>query len=87
MPGQTEDTRITACQVRDIHLADQALAELHSLPYSGLRNVCCRVDDQVIVLSGCVPTFYQKQLAQEKLRLYLGADIAIQNDLQVGDPR
>ena len=47
------------------HLGD-AIAK--SLVHSGLRRVSVEVDDQRIVLSGTVSSFYLKQVAQETAR-------------------
>ena len=69
--------------LRDLHLADQAQAELLSLPYGSLRQVQCRVQDYHVVLTGTVPSFYQKQLAQEHLQKCLGAEVRISNELHV----
>lgn len=68
---------------RDVHLTDQAQAALLSLPYGSLRQVGCRVEQSRIVLSGNVASFYQKQLAQVRLRQCLGTEMTIINDLQV----
>ncbi len=69
--------------LRDVHLTDQALAELLSLPYGSLRQVTCRVQDNHVLLTGTVPSFYQKQLAQERLRKCLGTSVSISNELHV----
>ena len=47
------------------------------------RDVSCRVEQGVVILFGRVSTFYQKQIAQERLRQCLGASIPIRNDLSV----
>lgn len=83
MSFHTENIMTAQSSLRDVPLMDQALAELQSLPYGPLRQVNCRVENNIAVLSGRVSTFYQKQLAQERLRQCLGAGIQICNDLQV----
>lgn len=57
---------------------------LGSSGYPALRHVCCGFADGVLVLSGEVPTFYLKQVAQAVL---LGSHSipAIINHLQVCD--
>ncbi len=45
--------------------ADLAERCLRSNPYLALKNVSCDLLDGVIVLRGCLPTFYLKQVAQE----------------------
>jgi hypothetical protein len=42
-------------------LAERAL---RSSPYLALRNVTCDGQDGVLVLRGCLPTYYLKQVAQ-----------------------
>ncbi len=45
----------------------QAAAEqcLRSSPYSALKHVSCDCQGGVLVLRGCLPTYYLKQIAQE----------------------
>jgi hypothetical protein len=45
----------------------QVVAErgLHSSRYAALRHVSCDCCDGVLVLRGCVPSYYLKQIAQE----------------------
>jgi osmotically-inducible protein OsmY len=48
------------------YLAEAAMARLRTNPYPTIRRVSCECDDQgVLVLRGRLPTYYQKQLAQE----------------------
>ncbi len=46
------------------HLAQQ---RLQASPYAALRTVKCQLHEGVLVLTGVVPTFYTKQIAQELL--------------------
>jgi hypothetical protein len=69
---------------RRMHAAAvEVLAKSH---YGALRSVCCRVASGVVELSGTVPNFYLKQLAQEAmLRLEPGS---VRNLIEVrGDAR
>lgn len=50
------------------HRAEDAQRRLRQCPYPILRQVRCAIQDDVLVLSGVVPTFYAKQIAQELLR-------------------
>lgn len=68
---------------RDVHLEDQARAELDSLPYGALRRTSCRMQENRLVLSGTVPSFHLKQLAQEHLRKCMGPEVLISNELLV----
>ena len=51
-------------------------------PYIGRRDVTYEVIDQDVFLSGCVTTYYQKQMAQESLRKIEGIS-RIVNQLSV----
>lgn len=41
---------------------------LRRCPYPILRRVHCNIHEDVLVLTGVVPTFYAKQIAQEVMR-------------------
>jgi hypothetical protein len=45
--------------------ADMAERRLRSHPYLALKNVSCGWLDGVLVLRGCLPSYYLKQIAQE----------------------
>jgi len=61
-----------------------ANACLRSSAYPPLRGVRCTVDGGAVVLSGSVPSFYLKQLAQEMVRKLDGvSDSDIVNRLHV----
>ncbi len=49
-------------------VAGKAMERLQGCSYSALRHVQCRFQEGVLILSGQVPTFYMKQVAQELLR-------------------
>ena len=49
---------------RALPLATQAERCLRGSPYLALRNVACDGREGVLVLSGCLPSYYLKQLAQ-----------------------
>jgi hypothetical protein len=65
--------------------ADLAERCLRRLPYLALRNVSCAWHDGVLVLRGCLPTYYLKQLAQEAVAPLAGAR-RIDNQIQVVTP-
>jgi hypothetical protein len=54
-------------QRHDPQDSPQAVAErgLRSSRYPALKHVSCDYRDGVLVLSGCLPTYYLKQIAQE----------------------
>lgn len=49
---------------RHVDPADLAERALRSSPYLALRNVSCGCQDGVLILRGCLPTYYLKQVAQ-----------------------
>lgn len=76
-------TKSIPYSARDVHLEDQAHAELRALPYGALRRTSCQVENNCLILKGVVPTFHQKQLAQEHLQKCFGTGVSIANELQV----
>ena len=58
---------------------------LRSNQYPALRNVTCHWMDGVLVLRGCVPTYYHKQIAQEAVG-HLDEVLRIENEIQVLAP-
>ena len=67
-----------------VNWAAQAAANtaLQQSPYYFVRKVTCHCVENAVVLEGEVPTFYQKQLAQEALS-HLRAMPPIDNRIQV----
>jgi hypothetical protein len=65
----------------------QELAEgcLRRHPYLALKNVCCDWLDGVLVLRGCLPSYYLKQIAQEAVASLEGVE-RIDNQIQVVTP-
>jgi hypothetical protein len=55
---------------------------LRSNPYLSLRNITSDYLDGVLVLRGCVPTYYLKQMAQEVVTDLEGVE-RIDNQIQV----
>ena len=62
----------------------QELAErcLRSNPYLALKNLSCDCQEGVLVLRGCLPSYYLKQVAQEVVARLEGVQ-AIDNQIQV----
>ena len=54
-------------------------------PYLALKNVACDCRDGVLVLRGCLPSYYLKQVAQEVVARLEGVQ-AIDNQIQVVPP-
>lgn len=63
--------------------AEAAEQCLRSSPYSALRGVTCECDHGVLLLSGHLPSFYYKQLAQEAVASVYGICQVI-NRIEVG---
>ena len=65
----------------------QALAEwgLRRSRYPALRAVSCDYQDGVLVLRGCLPSYYLKQVAQEVVARLDGVQ-AVDNQIQVMTP-
>ena len=58
---------------------------LRRTPYLALKNVACDCRDGVLVLRGCLPSYYLKQVAQEIVARLEGVQ-AIDNQIQVVPP-
>jgi osmotically-inducible protein OsmY len=53
-----------AAQQNDAQLREQILSSLERSSHAALASVHCRVQDGVVELSGDVPSYYMKQVAQ-----------------------
>jgi osmotically-inducible protein OsmY len=71
-PSSTTDASLS-------HLVKQTLRETH---YAALQRIRCHVLHGIVELSGDVPSFYSKQIAQEVL-LNLDCAPRIENRLHV----
>jgi len=63
----------------------RAVAEraLRSGPYPALKTLCCDCREGVLVLRGCLPTFYLKQIAQEIVAHLVQGVGRLDNQIQV----
>jgi hypothetical protein len=66
-------------------IADLAEGCLRRNPYLALKNVACDCRDGVLVLRGCLPSYYLKQVAQEAVARLEGVK-AIDNQIQILSP-
>jgi osmotically-inducible protein OsmY len=69
-------------------LSDEAFealvrAEFLKSPYGAIRAVSCQMTDGVLKLTGCVPSYYLKQVAQRLALNALQGVASIVNELQV----
>ena len=87
MPVPTTACAARATETPDPRPAPADLAErrLRGNPYRALKNVCCDWLDGVLVLRGCLPSYYLKQIAQEAVAALEGIE-CIDNQIQVVTP-
>jgi hypothetical protein len=66
----------------------QAVAEraLHSGPYPALKKLSCDYRGGVLVLRGCLPSYYLKQTAQEVVAHQVQGVGRLDNQIQVVRP-
>jgi hypothetical protein len=76
-----EDT-LTFLQEPLVDVVRLAQARLRNTPYSALRQVQCEITDGALVLRGCLPSYFLKQMAQEVLAEHAGI-LGIDNRIQV----
>lgn len=82
MLGLEPIDQITQPQARVTELAER---RLRSHPHLVLQQVSCDYLDGVLVLRGCLPTYYLKQVAQESVA-QLEAVEHIDNQIEVVTP-
>jgi osmotically-inducible protein OsmY len=72
----------------DPQASTQAVAEraLRSGPYPALKKLSCDYQDGVLVLRGCLPTYYLKQIAQEVVAHRVKGVGRLDNQIQVVRP-
>ena len=63
------------------------MAELRRSSYPEIRRVVCEVRDNVLRLSGDVPTYFHKQVAQASVMGQLNGSPRIENHLKVELPK
>jgi hypothetical protein len=76
----TTDFNLTPGHDRQVHAA--AAAALATSKYAPLRQLDCQVSEGVVKISGTVPSFYLKALAQAAV-LHLYPDSAVENLVEV----
>jgi hypothetical protein len=83
-PAYTWEAAVRADQ-RQARVTELAERCLPSHPYLALHSVSCDYLDGVLVLRGCLPTYYLKQVAQEVVAP-LEAVEYIDNQIEVVTP-
>jgi osmotically-inducible protein OsmY len=74
--------RITPMSTADSSLATRISSAIQKNPHLSRRKVQFEAQNGRVVLRGTVPTYYQKQMAQEALRRLDGVE-HIENNLEV----
>jgi hypothetical protein len=59
------------------------MAALKQSHYTELHNILCEVDGTALTLTGSVPTYFHKQLAQAALIREVAGAVRIRNELKV----
>jgi hypothetical protein len=87
MPALNPASAGTATPTRTPAPGLKELAEgcLRRNPYLALKNITCDCQDGVLVLRGCLPSYYLKQVAQEVVARLEGVE-GIENEIQVVTP-
>ena len=72
----------------DLQASLQAVAEraLRSGPYPALKKLSCDYRGGVLVLRGCLPSYYLKQVAQEVVAHQVPGVSRLDNQIQVVRP-
>ena len=68
----------------DRQLYNEVAYALASSKYTSIRRLSCSVSQGVVELSGTVPSFYLKQLAQAAI-MQLSSEAMVRNLVQVSD--
>lgn len=82
MSSTLENPRPRKQEPEDRAVVAQAAAELRRSCYADLRRVVCEFHDGVLTLTGHVPSYYQKQVAQSLVQFRLQG-VTVQNELEV----
>lgn len=89
-PRQHSDQNTDACQalsqsLEGLHMAEHIERALRATGHGSLRTVEVAVRDRVVILSGRVPSYYLKQIAQATVLTVPGTH-QVHNDLDVVPP-
>jgi hypothetical protein len=85
IPALVSDLGSGEEQSPDPQASIQAAAEraLRSGPYPALKKLSCDYQDEVLVLRGCLPSYYLKQIAQEVVAHQVMGMGRLDNQIQV----
>ena len=62
--GTADVCLLSPWQTPPLSAAELSERQLRNSPYLALRNVTCDSQDGVLVLRGCLPSYFLKQMAQ-----------------------
>ena len=65
--SQIEQTESLDATPRSLGLAERAESQLRRNRHLARKNISCEFDGDVLILRGCLPSYYLKQLAQESV--------------------
>jgi osmotically-inducible protein OsmY len=82
LAGAERVTELVNSQPAPAELAERCL---RWSPYLALRSVSCECREGVLVLRGCLPSYYLKQVAQEVVARLEGVE-TVDNQIQVVAP-
>jgi osmotically-inducible protein OsmY len=68
-----------------IEIAERAESELRRNGYVALKNISCEFHEGILTLTGCLPTYYLKQVAQEAVARVAGIE-RVDNRIDVVSP-
>ncbi len=70
---------------QDEEIVQSTLKKLRSRGYNGLQSISCEHHEGMLVLRGCVPSYFLKQLAQEVAHKIPGVNMVV-NSVSVDGP-
>jgi osmotically-inducible protein OsmY len=79
------DERLTPARTPRLGVKELAERCLCRNAYLALKNVSCDYRDGVVVLRGCLPSYYLKQVAQEAVARLEGV-ASVDNQIHVVNP-
>jgi osmotically-inducible protein OsmY len=71
--------------IRPAEITERAESELRRNAYFALKNIACEYQNGVLILTGCLPTYYLKQVAQEAIARIDGVE-RVDNRIEVVSP-
>ncbi len=76
---------MATAEVPAADVAERAESELRRNGYVALKNIACEYREGILTLTGCLPTYYLKQMAQEAVARLDGIG-RVENRIEVVSP-